>query len=95
MKIKVSKSTVIRLYSELISHLRKLFVNRGFKFINFQEKKVLLYLFQLESLRSIQFGKLMLTLDKDSLFLRTENIRKFDFNYLSYYQSVPIFQLIN
>ena len=87
-KNKLSKFTLNRLYSELVLNLKRIFIAQGFSLTNFQERKVFLYLFQLESLRSIQSGKLVLTRDKLFLLFKSENSRKFDLNYLAYYQSV-------
>lgn len=54
-------------------------------------KKAFMYFFQLECIRSTQFGKILFTYDRDSFFSLNNNFWKFNFINISYYQTVRLY----
>ena len=87
-RIKNSKTFINRFYSEMASYFRCSFLKDNFPSLG--NKKAFLYFFQIECIRSTQFGKILFTYDMDSLFSLNNNFWKFNFVDISYYQTVRL-----
>lgn len=87
-RIKHSTFILNRFYSEMASYFKCSFFNFSSSFSDFRNKKIFLYFFQLECIRSAQFDKLFFSYDNYKFFSLNINFWKFKFIDISYYQTV-------
>lgn len=67
MNVKVSNNFLKRFNTELIIQIEKIFTDKRLNIRTFKDRKLWTYIFQLESIRSTQFNKLLTTKDEVSL----------------------------
>nr|YP_009137058.1 maturase [Euglena viridis]AJF21611.1 maturase [Euglena viridis] len=85
---KISKKFIKRLQSELFLHVERIYINNGF-IPSFKDRRIWTHIFQLEAVRSTQFGKLLITKDQYSivsnkLIAEVINIQIFEYQKYSF-----------